>query len=122
MTLARSGRRVTLDGFEANLAFLFGTGFADPDHTATDGVQFIIAGDDLDHLPTLEPEAAPQAEALRRTVHNEAGNPMRLRTEVNHHAGSLSHGDTFRAAAIVSWEGGHCFVLDEEFHNTPIMG
>lgn len=110
-----------LHGFEADLAFLFGAGFADPDHAAADGIQFIVAGDDLDHLPSPEPEAASQAEALGRTIHNEAGNPVWLRAEINDYAGSLSHGDAFRAASFASWEGGHCFVLDEEFHNTPIM-
>ena len=43
--------RFNLEGFEADLAILFGAGFTDPHHAAADGVQLIVAGDDLDELP-----------------------------------------------------------------------
>jgi hypothetical protein len=110
MQKAESGWLV-LKGFEADLAFLLGAGFADPDHAAADGIQFVIARDDLDQLSAFEPEAASEAEALGRTVHNEAGNPARLRAEIDDHAGSLSHGGTLGASGFMHGGGGHCFVL-----------
>ena len=42
--------RQDLDGFETDLAILLGTGFTDPDDAAADGIQFVIAGNDLDDL------------------------------------------------------------------------
>ena len=58
-----------LNGFEADLAILFGSRFAGPDHAAPDGIKLIVAGDDFDELPGPEPGAAPEAEAFGRTVH-----------------------------------------------------
>lgn len=89
-----------LNGFEADLAVLFGAGFADPDHAAADGVEFIIAGDDLDKLPGAEPRAAPKAKPLGRPIHDEAGNTLRVRTEIDDDAGSFSQGNAFGSAAF----------------------
>lgn len=115
-------RRKALEGFEADLAILFGARFADPDYTTFDGVQFIVAGDDFDELATFEPEAASETESIGRTVHDEAGDAVWLRAEIDDYAGTLSHDSAFGAAAIACGEGGQCFVLGEEFHDTPIMG
>ena len=90
-----------LYGFEANLAILFGAGFADPDNATSDDIQLVVAGDDFDELSAPKPEAAPKAKSFRRTVHDEAGNTLRLRAEINDHASSLSHGGTFGASAFV---------------------
>jgi hypothetical protein len=49
--IAKSDTGSVLERFEADLAILFGARLTDPDYAATDGVQFIIAGDDLDELP-----------------------------------------------------------------------
>ena len=68
-----------LNGFEADLAILFGAGFSNPHHAAADGVEFVVAGDDLDKLPGPEPGAAPKAESLGRSIHDEAGNPLGVR-------------------------------------------
>lgn len=65
-----------LDGFEAEFAVLFGAGFADPDDTTLNGIQFIVAGDDLDELTSLQPETAAEAEAALRTVNDKAGNTL----------------------------------------------
>lgn len=84
-----------LDGFEADLAILFGAGLADPDHATLDGIQFVVPGNDLDDLPALQPETAPEAEATLRAVNNQAGNTLGFRAEVDDHAGSLSRGSAF---------------------------
>lgn len=119
--LSSSDEGLGLNGFEADLALLFGTGFADPNHAAADSIQFIVAWNDLDKLSAFEAEAASKTEPLGRPVHDKAGNPLGLRAEIYDHAGSLFHDDTFRATAFVRVEGGHSFVLNEDFHNTPIM-
>ena len=63
--IEKAERVYRLKGFEADLAVLFGAGLADPNYATADGVQFIVAGDDLDELPALEPEAPTEAESLR---------------------------------------------------------
>lgn len=113
--------RLGLKGFEADLTVLLGAGFADPHYATFDGIQFIVAGNNLNELAALQPESATEAEALGRAVHNEAGDALGVRAEIDDHAGSLSHGDTLRAAAFVRREGGHCFVLDGEFPHCTIM-
>lgn len=105
-------RWCALDGFEADLAFLFRTGSADPDHAAADGVQFVVAGDDLDDLPAFQPEAAAEAETVGRTIHDEAGDALRLGAEVDDDTGAFFRDDALGAAAFVAVEGGHGFVLD----------
>lgn len=92
--------RKLLEGFEADFAVLFGAGFADPNHAAADGIQLIVAGDDFDELAAFQPEAAPKTESLGRTVHDEAGDALWLRAEVDDYAGSFSQGNSFGAAAI----------------------
>jgi len=89
-----------LNGFEADLTILLGARFADPDHTAPDSVEFIIAGDDLDKLPGPEPRAAPKSKPLGRPVHDEARNTLWVRTEIDDNAGSFSQGNAFGAAAF----------------------
>ena len=114
----RENLREGLDGFEADLAILFGAGLADPDHAAADGIQFIIAGDDLDELTTFEPEAAPEAEALGRTVNNKAGNPLGMRSEVDNNTRPFLSNDALRAAAFVHWKCWHGFFLEGFPHYT----
>jgi hypothetical protein len=104
-----------LEGFEADLAILFGARLTDPDDAAADGVQFIIAGDDLDELPGPQPEATAEAETFGGAVHDEAGNPLGVRAEVDDHTRSLFHGDTFATAAFAPKEGWHGFFPDGEF-------
>ena len=104
-----------LDGFEADLAFLFGAGSADPNYATLDRVQFIVAGDDLDELPALEAETAPEAESFGGTVHHKAGNPLGLKAKINDYARSFSHGDTFGASGFACGKCGHCFVLGAGF-------
>ena len=104
-----------LKGFEAELAFLFGSGLTDPDHATADGVEFIVARNDLDELARPQAKAAAKAESFGGAVHDQARNTLRLRAEVDDHTGSFSHGDTFRAAAISPKEGWHGFFLDGEF-------
>jgi len=89
-----------LNGFEADLAVLFGAGFADPNYAAADGVEFIITGDDLDKLPRPKSRAAPEAKPLGRPIHDEAGNTLWVRTEINDDTGSFSQGNAFGAAAF----------------------
>lgn len=100
---------------------MFGAGFADPNYAAADGIQFIVARDDLNHLSGPQPETATEAEAPLRAVNDKTGNPLGVRAEVDDNAGSLSRDSAFRAAAFVRLKGGHCFVLNEDSHNTPIM-
>ncbi len=107
-------RRAALDGFESHLAFLFGPWLADPHHAAANGVQLIVARDDLDDLSALEPETSPEPKPLRRTVDDEAGNSLRVGAEVDNDAGSLLYDDPLGAATFVRREGGHGFVLDAD--------
>jgi len=90
-----------LEGFEADLAILLGAGFADPDHAAAAGVQFVVAGNDLDELAASQPEAAAEAKPLGRTIHDEAGNPLRVGAEIDDHAGSFFHDNALGAAAFL---------------------
>lgn len=85
---------------------------------APNGAQF-VAGDDLHELPAPEPETAAKPEPFGRTIDNQARNPLRHRTEVDDHAGSLPRGNPFRAASFVRGEGGHSFVLDGGFPQDP---
>ena len=102
-----------LDGFEADFAFLLGAWFADPDHVAADGLEFILTGDHLHDLAAPEPETSPKAESLRGAVHNQAGDPLRLGAEVDHNAGAFFSDDTLGTAGFVC--RGHGFALDDIF-------
>ena len=93
--------RFKLEGFEADLAILFGAGFADPDDATADGVQFVVAGDDLDELAGPQPEAAAEAKPLGRTIHDEAGDALRVGAEIDDHAGSFFHDNALGAAAFL---------------------
>jgi len=108
-------KSIRLEGFEADFAFLFGAGLANPDHAAPDGVEFVITRDDLDQLSGSQPGAAAETESLGRTVHNQAGDPLGVRAEVDDDTGSFSDSDAFGAAAFAPKEGWHGFFLDGEF-------
>jgi hypothetical protein len=110
----RSIRQAALDGFEPHLAFLLRSWFADPYDAAPNGIQLIVVGDDLDDLSALQPETSPEPEPLGRTVHDQAGNPSWVGSEVDHHAGSLFRDNTLRAATFVRREGVHGFTFDAE--------
>ena len=104
-----------LDGFESYFAFLFGTWFADPHDATADGLEFILAGNDLHDLAAPEPEASPEPESLGGAIHNQAGDPLRVGAEVDDDAGTFLRDDAFGAAALVAVECGHGFVLGAIF-------
>ena len=55
---------LTLEGFQADLSFLLGAGFADPDHPAAlDGVRVLIE-DKFDCLTALKVETSAQPETF----------------------------------------------------------
>ena len=111
----RAVRRRRLHAFESYLAFLLGSWLADPYHVTANGVQLIVARDDLDDLSTLEPETAPEPEPVGRAVHNQAGNPLGVGTEVDNNAGSLLYDDPLGSATFVLKKGGHGFILETDF-------
>jgi hypothetical protein len=111
----RAVRRRRLLCLQSNLAFLLGPWPANPYDATADGVQLIVAGDDLDDLSALQAETAPEPEPVGRAVHNQAGNPLGMGTEVDNNAGSLLYDDPLGSATFVRRKGGHGFILDADF-------
>ena len=71
------------DCFQAEFTFLFGAGFADPDHAALLGAgRFLIDGK-FDHLAAPEVETSAQPEPFFRGIEDEAGESLRLAVQID---------------------------------------
>src|SRR5258707_2013945 len=85
--------------FQAGLAFLLGASFADPYHAASHGAKRILVKDELDRLPTPQPEIPVQSEPALRGIHDQTGNSRLVSFEVDDQAGALPR----RNPPHVSW-------------------
>jgi len=69
---------------EPNFAFLFGPGFADPNHAASHGVERVFIQDDFDYLSTPQSEISAHPEPIVRGIKHKT----RLSFEIENQAGT----------------------------------
>jgi len=77
-----------LDGFQADFSFLFGAGFADPDHAAALGAGRLFVEDKFDHLAAPKVETSAQPEAFYRGIEDEAREPLWLAVQIDDQGGA----------------------------------
>jgi hypothetical protein len=80
-----SGR---LDGFQPGFPFMLGVGFADPDHTATDGEERVIIEDKFNSLASPEVKTSAEPEAFFRGIEDKAREPLRLPFQIDDQTGA----------------------------------
>src|SRR5260370_27687245 len=108
-----SGQPDALNGFEANLAFAPGAGFAGPDHATAHGMERVLVQDDFDNLAAPEVEIAAQSESIFGGIQNQAGQSFLVTVEVDDETGTRFGKDALEAPALGNGKTGH---------RTPLLG
>jgi hypothetical protein len=84
---------IWLEGFQAELSFTLGAGFADPDHLAALGGGHIFSEDKFDHLAAPKIETSSEPETFFRRIDDEAGESLRVAVQIDDQTGgSLRYG------------------------------
>jgi hypothetical protein len=86
LLVSRITGHVRLARFEADISFLLGASFADPDYAAALGAERVLIEDKFDHLAAPKMETTAQPKSFFRGIQEEAGESPLVAVQIDNQA------------------------------------